>query len=195
MDRNVISPLIFILLAYFICARTMPIITHHYLIWPFLLIVILNFSTDIGQFFRQNNQLGLAELFLRISMLNRIWLLIPGSYAADVFIASSNQLASVLCNRQKYAEALTLNAGNIELLKKRQGPDSPSLGEELVCRAYIFGEMGDGENAVKAAEEALSILDCDGSTAATSLALNNLGTTYLKLGKTEEGLATLKELC
>jgi tetratricopeptide (TPR) repeat protein len=193
MDRTVMSPLYLIVIAYFVSNLILPPGLQVGTSCFFVLFFSMEMVATVGEVCRQIHWLGVSELCLRIATAWRYPLLfLPGAYPADLFISASNQLAYVLAERQQFTEALTLNSKNVELLRERQ-PHSEALAAELICRANLFCQMADSSQALDAGEEALQILSSKADSQLIGMALNNLGSTYLNLGMTEQGLETLRK--
>lgn len=96
------------------CLSLAPPDLRSQLLWTLLVLYLPTGATTMGQLCFHAGLSVMAEFFLRVSCsLNRIWLLVPGSYPAMPFSASANLLQSVLCDQQKYMQALSLNSQNI----------------------------------------------------------------------------------
>lgn len=103
---------------------------------------------------------GISEFLFYLTMpYTALWLLTPGNYGAWVYLSLNSHFSNLLCDRQKYLQALKLSRSREKLLALRYGKNSLAGAVELVNQSYILSNCGIGDDGGWAAERALQMLE------------------------------------
>jgi CHAT domain-containing protein/Tfp pilus assembly protein PilF len=107
---------------------------------------------------------------------------------------ASNNLAEVMYNLGRYAEARPLYERSLNLIEKTQGADHPDTAVVLNNLGGMQRELGEFDKARALIERALSITEAKRGPLhpETASSLNNLGLLYKQLGRSEQALELLE---
>lgn len=197
MNRVVISPDLFYLLAVFFCAYfakdspQMGAIGFCF----FLFMWMKEQLSLLGSSSVQSKRFALAEALLRAGLFfRRVEAKIPLPYFSKLLIADLDTMSRCLYEQQRYDEALNYTQEAIDVAVERYGQDSVDHIAQLINKGILLNQSGKGDEAESLTGAAVTRLESLKHSLSKMqaenlcLALNNLGACYIDQRKIEKAL-------
>lgn len=122
--------------------------------------LVVQVLSETAAMLSRTNLKGVSEFLYYLTMpYTALWLLTPGNYGAWVYLSLNSLFSNLLCDRQKYLQALKLSRSREKLIALRYGKNSLAGAIELMNQSYILSNYGIGDDGVWAAERALHMLE------------------------------------